>query len=44
MLNEAVWLLNQENDRIKRALRDWQTVHARQCPPPQEQHHNSGHW
>ncbi|WP_374103770.1 DivIVA domain-containing protein [Micromonospora sp. U56] len=39
LLNEAVRLLSQENDRIKRALRDWQTLHARECRPP-----NSGHW
>ncbi|MEU5909663.1 DivIVA domain-containing protein [Micromonospora sp. NPDC047527] len=44
MLNEAVRLLSQENDRIKRALRDWQTLHARECGPPQEHPHNSGHW
>ncbi|MEU4531798.1 DivIVA domain-containing protein [Micromonospora ureilytica] len=44
MLNETVRLLSRENDRIKRALRDWQTMHARECPPPQKHHHNSGHW
>ncbi|MEU4553803.1 DivIVA domain-containing protein [Micromonospora violae] len=44
MLNETVRLLSQENDRVKRALRDWQTMHARECPPPQEQLPNSGHW
>ncbi|MDG4757748.1 DivIVA domain-containing protein [Micromonospora sp. WMMD710] len=44
MLNDTVRLLSQENDRIKRALRDWQTMHARECPPSQEQHRNSGHW
>ncbi|MFC4019992.1 DivIVA domain-containing protein [Micromonospora sp. GCM10011542] len=44
MLNEAVRLLSQENDRIKRALRNWQTVHARECRPPQDHPHNSGHW
>ncbi|WP_245233470.1 DivIVA domain-containing protein [Micromonospora parva] len=44
MLNETVRLLSQENDRIKRALRDWQTMHARECPPAQEQGRNSGHW
>ncbi|BCL12787.1 DivIVA domain-containing protein [Micromonospora sagamiensis] len=31
-------LLDQENERLKRALRDWQTLHARQCRP------NRGHW
>jgi DivIVA domain-containing protein len=44
MLNETVRLLSQENDRIRRALRDWQTMHARECRPPQEYHHNPGHW
>ncbi|MCG5455506.1 cell division protein DivIVA [Micromonospora sp. PSH03] len=44
MLNETVRLLSREYDRIKRALRDWQTMHARKCPPPQQHHHNSGHW
>ncbi len=42
-LNETVRLLSQENDRIRRALRDWQTMHARECRPPQEYHHNPGH-
>ena len=28
MLNETVRLLGQENDRIGRALRDWQIMHA----------------
>ncbi|MET8119919.1 cell division protein DivIVA [Micromonospora sp. NPDC005189] len=41
--NETVRLLSQENDRIKRALRDWQSMHARECRPP-EHHHNSGRW
>ncbi|WP_245715893.1 DivIVA domain-containing protein [Micromonospora peucetia] len=44
MLNETVRQLSQENDRIKRALRDWQTMHARECRPPQEYDRNSGHW
>ncbi|MGC5321180.1 DivIVA domain-containing protein [Micromonospora arida] len=44
MLNETVRLLSQENDRIKRALRDWQTMHARECSSAQEQSRNSGHW
>ncbi|MFD0783213.1 DivIVA domain-containing protein [Micromonospora azadirachtae] len=38
VLNETVRLLSDENDRIKRALRDWQTMHARECRP------NQGHW
>ncbi|MET8196881.1 DivIVA domain-containing protein [Micromonospora sp. NPDC005222] len=38
-LNRQVRLLAQENDRLKRALRDWQTMHARECRPP-----NDGAW
>ncbi|MEW2589808.1 DivIVA domain-containing protein [Micromonospora aurantiaca] len=38
-LHRQVRLLAQENDRLKRALRDWQTMHARECSPP-----NDGHW
>ena len=38
-LHRRVRLLAQENDRLKRALRDWQTMHARECRPP-----NDGHW
>ncbi|MEU3117047.1 DivIVA domain-containing protein [Micromonospora chalcea] len=38
-LHRQVRLLAQENDRLKRALRDWQTMHARECRPP-----NDGHW
>ncbi|MCX5065297.1 DivIVA domain-containing protein [Micromonospora lupini] len=44
MLNETVRLLGQENDRIGRALRDWQIMHAQECRPPQEHGRNSGHW
>ncbi|WBB52583.1 DivIVA domain-containing protein [Verrucosispora sp. WMMD573] len=29
----------QENERLKRALRDWQSMHARLCRPP-----NQGRW
>ncbi|MGC4892472.1 DivIVA domain-containing protein [Micromonospora sp. DT31] len=38
-LHRHVRLLAQENDRLKRALRDWQAMHARECRPP-----NDGHW
>ncbi|WP_406045524.1 DivIVA domain-containing protein [Micromonospora sp. NBC_00898] len=38
-LHQQVRMLSQENDRLKRALRDWQTMHARECRPP-----NEGHW
>ncbi|MEU5828650.1 DivIVA domain-containing protein [Micromonospora tulbaghiae] len=38
-LHRQVRLLAQENDRLKRALRDWQTMHARECRPP-----NDGPW
>ncbi|MFU8871718.1 DivIVA domain-containing protein [Micromonospora sp. SL4-19] len=37
-LHRQVRLLSEENDRLKRALRDWQTMHARECQP------NEGHW
>ncbi|MFI7552798.1 DivIVA domain-containing protein [Micromonospora sediminimaris] len=29
----------QENERLKRALRDWQSMHVRHCRPP-----NQGRW
>ncbi|MEU0152184.1 DivIVA domain-containing protein [Micromonospora fulviviridis] len=38
-LHRRVRLLGEENERLKRALRDWQTRHARECRPP-----NQGHW
>lgn len=42
-LHQQVRMLSQENDRLKRALRDWQLMHARECRPPQEYHTNEGH-
>ncbi|MGV9371201.1 MULTISPECIES: DivIVA domain-containing protein [Micromonospora] len=38
-LHRRVRPVAQENDRLKRALRDWQAMHARECRPP-----NDGHW
>ncbi|MEV4490681.1 DivIVA domain-containing protein [Micromonospora coxensis] len=38
-LHRQVRELAQENNRIKQALRDWRTLHARECRTP-----NSGHW
>lgn len=38
-VHRQVRLIAQENDRLKRALRDWQTMHARECRPP-----NDGPW
>lgn len=35
-LHREAWLLRQENDRLKDALRDWQSRHARQCRVPPE--------
>jgi cell division septum initiation protein DivIVA len=35
-LHRRIRLLTQENDRLKRALRDWQTLHARECRPPDD--------
>jgi cell division septum initiation protein DivIVA len=34
--HRRVRLLTEENDRLKRALRDWQTMHARECRPPHD--------
>ncbi|GAB3362765.1 DivIVA domain-containing protein [Micromonospora halotolerans] len=38
-LQRRLRLLGEENDRLKRALRDWQARHARECRPP-----NQGRW
>jgi DivIVA domain-containing protein len=38
-LHQRLRILAQENDRLKRALRDWQTIHARECRRP-----NAGPW
>ncbi|MEU1686887.1 cell division protein DivIVA [Micromonospora sp. NPDC005707] len=38
-LHRWIRLLSEENGRLRRALRDWQTIHARECRPP-----NEGHW
>ncbi|NES27250.1 cell division protein DivIVA [Micromonospora terminaliae] len=38
-LHRWIRLLGEENGRLRRALRDWQTMHARECRPP-----NQGHW
>ncbi|GAB3178662.1 DivIVA protein [Micromonospora palomenae] len=38
-LHQRVRELSQENERLRRAVRDWRTVHARECQPP-----NSGPW
>jgi hypothetical protein len=35
---------SQENDRLRRALRDWQARHARRCDPAERSRGNSGHW
>ncbi|WP_433457634.1 DivIVA domain-containing protein [Micromonospora sp. CA-248212] len=43
-LNETVRLLSQENTRLGRALRDWQSMHARECRPPHEQHPDVRDW
>ena len=37
-LHQQVRMLGHENERLKRALRDWQTMHARECQP------DDGHW
>ncbi|MFG3601065.1 DivIVA domain-containing protein [Micromonospora chersina] len=38
-LHRRVRLLSEENERLKRALRAWQTIHARECRP-----RNQGRW
>ncbi|WP_307799100.1 DivIVA domain-containing protein [Micromonospora antibiotica] len=38
-LHQEIRALAQEHDRLRRALRDWQSRHARDCPPT-----NGGHW
>ena len=38
-LHRQIRRLTVENERLKRAVRDWQTMHARECRPP-----NQGHW
>ncbi|NES16162.1 cell division protein DivIVA [Micromonospora sp. PPF5-17] len=35
-LHRRLRQLTEENERLKRALRDWQTMHARGCRPPNE--------
>lgn len=43
-LHQELGILGQENNRLKRALRDWQTMHARECRPSEEYHTNEGRW
>lgn len=43
-LQREARLLQEENDRLKRALRDWQSMHARECRPPEEHRPNQGRW
>ncbi|MBQ1024709.1 hypothetical protein KBX00_10025 [Micromonospora sp. C95] len=38
-LHQQLRRLAQENNRLKRTLRDWQSMHARHCRPP-----NQGPW
>ncbi|MEV6813507.1 DivIVA domain-containing protein [Micromonospora sp. NPDC051296] len=35
-LHQQIRTLAQENERLKRALRDWQSMHARHCRPPNQ--------
>lgn len=37
-LHRWIRTLGEENGRLRRALRDWQTMHARECRPPDESH------
>jgi DivIVA domain-containing protein len=43
-LHQAVRLLGTENDRLRRALRDWQAMHARHCDGQRDHRPNQGHW
>ncbi|MGA3540988.1 DivIVA domain-containing protein [Micromonosporaceae bacterium DT194] len=43
-LHREARLLREENDRLKRALRDWQSMHARECRPPEQHHSNERRW
>ena len=43
-LYQELTILNQENERLKRALRDWQAMHARHCAAPDRARPNTGHW
>ena len=43
-LHQAVRLLGTENDRLRRALRDWQAMHARHCEGQPDHRPNQGHW
>jgi cell division septum initiation protein DivIVA len=43
-LYQELTILNQENERLKRALRDWQAMHARHCDAPDRARPNTGHW
>ena len=36
--------LGRENERLRRALRDWQAMHARRCDPEERSRGNAGHW
>ncbi|MDG4800446.1 cell division protein DivIVA [Micromonospora sp. WMMD980] len=38
-LHRQIRRLTVGNERLKRALRDWQAMHARECRPS-----NEGHW
>jgi DivIVA domain-containing protein len=42
-LHRELAMVAQENDRLKRALRDWQSRHARTCQAPPEPPGNAGH-
>ncbi|MEV0430280.1 cell division protein DivIVA [Micromonospora sp. NPDC049836] len=37
-LHRWIRRLGEENGRLRQALRDWQTMHARECRPPDESH------
>ena len=43
-LHREMAMVSVENDRLKRALRNWQAMHARSCVAPERFRGNTGHW
>ncbi|MDG4830937.1 cell division protein DivIVA [Solwaraspora sp. WMMD1047] len=44
-LHREIRTVREENDRLRRVLRDWQLRHARPTgPAPEQYRNNTGHW
>ncbi|MGW0434928.1 DivIVA domain-containing protein [Micromonospora sp. NPDC003197] len=43
-LHRELALALRDNNRLKRALHDWQAMHERQCQPAPDGRPNDGHW